>query len=81
MTLFASSQAHNPGETWGDVLVREIMQHAFHRQGLRWLSVVLHRSEVQSRECFRKHGFWDARPKARGEAPEKYLELIRSNQW
>ena len=56
----------NDRDHLSDVLVREIVQHAFDQQGLQSLGVVLHHSEVQSLECFRKHGFCNELPKSPG---------------
>jgi hypothetical protein len=44
-----------------DVLLREIIEEAFERQQLQWLSVVVHRTATGTLECFHKHGFSNAR--------------------
>ncbi len=64
-----------------NVLVLEIMYHAFHQLGLKWLGVVLHLSATESLECFRKHGFFDAQYKAPSRRPVGYQTLIRSNRY
>ena len=64
-----------------DVLVWEVMQRAFHQQGLQWLGVRLHRSATQSQECFRKHGFYDAHAARSGDEPDEHRELIRSSRY
>ena len=63
--------ARNDRGHLSDVLVWEVMQRAFHQQGLQWLAVRLHHSEAQSLECFRKHGFYDARAARPGEEPDR----------
>ena len=57
----------------------EILQQAFHQQGPQSLDVVLHRSEAQSLDCFRKHGFYDARSKTPGDEPDGHIRLIWSH--
>ena len=68
------------GTICSDALVWEIVQQAFNQQGLEWLGVKLHRSEAESLECFRKHGFYDWRRGIPVDAGE-YLKLIRSNRY
>jgi hypothetical protein len=71
----------NDRDQLSTALIWEIMQQAFHGQGLEWLDVVLHRSEAQSLECFCKHGFYDAYAKKPGDAPDEYRKLIRSHRY
>ena len=70
----------NDRDHLSEALVWEAMQHAFNQQGLQWLGIVLHHSEAQSLECFRKHGFYDAGNMTPGDEPE-YVKLIRNNRY
>ncbi len=71
----------NDREHLSDALVWEIMNRAFNQQGLQWLGLVLHRREIQSLECFSKHGFYDVRHETPEDEPGEYRKLVRSNRY
>jgi hypothetical protein len=73
----------NDRDHLSDTLVWEIMQHAFHQQGLYMLGVALRRNEVQSAECFGKHGFYDTHllQEMPGHRPDEYRRMVRSNRY
>jgi RimJ/RimL family protein N-acetyltransferase len=73
--------SRNDRDRLSRALIWEIVQYAFNQQGMQWLGVVLHRSEAESLECFRKHGFYDAHHKTMGSEPVEYLKLIRSDRY
>ena len=73
--------SRNDRDHLSDALIWEIMQHAFNQHGLQWVGVVLHHSEAESLECFRKHGFYDAYRKVRSWEKREYLELVRNNRY
>jgi hypothetical protein len=71
---------HDRGDL-SDALVWEIMQEAFDFQCLQWLDVLLHRSEAEATECFRKHGFFEGRHRTAREKPQEYRLLVRNNRY
>jgi hypothetical protein len=67
--------SRNDRDQLSAALVGETLQQAFNQQGLQSLSVVLHRSEAESLDCFRKRGFSDVKRETPSDETREFREL------